>query len=360
MQDIPMSRWLSPLMAFCLSFMLMATLAPTVGIQLDRQIDFWLMWLASMLLLSLPIGYLEVALVRRSKTSALNAMLSLTRDADASPRWRMVSWLAVSFIPFLAGAILANASHVLQMNGLVLGSEAVLFLVACVIAIGASFIPRQWLTILLVLSVVVSMLLSHLFPLQLEAWHVTAVSFTEWGNATVLALVASGLGIGVYSQSSLSQLKQAERVSSVQIPVWIAQLLAVIAFGFFAVQTQVPALSMLVSAIFAAALLLQLAKEQLQQRQLAVLVQWIVLVLPLFIWAVTALLHWFNLALMLWGLFICLLYAIFAGWIMKISHLRKALNFSNELLYNLWRIAVRIVLPIAIILAIISIVLGQF
>jgi hypothetical protein len=30
-------------MAFCLSFVMITTLAPTVGIQIDRQI--WLLWL---------------------------------------------------------------------------------------------------------------------------------------------------------------------------------------------------------------------------------------------------------------------------------------------------------------------------
>ena len=62
---------------------------------------------------------------------------------------------------------------------------------------------------------------------------------------------------------------------------------------------------------------------------------------------------------MLWGLVICLIYAVFVGWVMKISHLRKALNFSNEAIYNLWRIAVRIVLPLSIVLAIIAIVMGH-
>ncbi len=50
---------------------------------------------------------------------------------------------------------------------------------------------------------------------------------------------------------------------------------------------------------------------------------------------------------------------LFAGWIMKISHLRKSMNFSSEAFYNIWRIAVRVVLPVGIILAIIA-VLGQF
>ena len=55
---------------------------------------------------------------------------------------------------------------------------------------------------------------------------------------------------------------------------------------------------------------------------------------------------------------ICLIYAIFAGWIMKISHLRKSMNFSNEAFYNIWRIAVRVVLPVSIVLAIVA-VLGK-
>ena len=48
------------------------------------------------------------------------------------------------------------------------------------------------------------------------------------------------------------------------------------------------------------------------------------------------------------------LLSIFAGWRMKISHLRKSLNFGNEGLYNLWRIAIRLIVPLALILALIG------
>ena len=107
MQVTTLSRWLTPVMAFCLSFIMMTSLAPSVGIQIDRQLDFWLLWLGTMLLLALPIGYLEIALAKRSKTSALQALATLTRDADASARWRIVGWLAVVFVPFFAGNILS-------------------------------------------------------------------------------------------------------------------------------------------------------------------------------------------------------------------------------------------------------------
>ena len=57
------------------------------------------------------------------------------------------------------------------------------------------------------------------------------------------------------------------------------------------------------------------------------------------------------------ALVVCLLYAVFSGWMMKISHLRKALNFEQEGVYNLWRIAVRVLIPLAIIVALIGLVL---
>ncbi len=44
------------------------------GIQIDRQLDFWLLWLATMLILALPVCYLEIALAKRSKTTALQAL----------------------------------------------------------------------------------------------------------------------------------------------------------------------------------------------------------------------------------------------------------------------------------------------
>src|SRR5690606_41483248 len=47
--------------------------------------------------------------------SALQALSTLTREADASQKWRIVGWLSVIFIPFLAGAMLNNASNVLAV-----------------------------------------------------------------------------------------------------------------------------------------------------------------------------------------------------------------------------------------------------
>jgi len=354
MQDYSMSRWLSPLMAFCLSFMIIAGLAPSLGIQIDRQIDFWILWLVSMLVLALPITYLEVALAKRSKTTALNALSSLTRDADASQSWRIVGWLAVIFIPFLAGGILSNISQsAVQIANLPIEGH-LLFAGAAVVAFALSFAPRQILVGLITLGVLLSLILAQVFGTHLSAWHVTPVEFKEWGNATILALVATGLGLGLYWQTSLLNVQQNNEASKTALPIWIAQLVAVIAFGFFAASAQIPAYTLLFTAVISAALLLQLGKEQLAQRQVAILIQFVVLLVALFIWAIPNIAVLFNPLLMIWGLVICLIYSIFVGWIMKISHLRKAINFSSEAFYNIWRIAVRIVLPLSIVLALVS------
>jgi SNF family Na+-dependent transporter len=354
MQDYSMSRWLSPLMAFCLSFIIIAGLAPSLDIQIDRQIDFWILWLVSMLVLALPITYLEVALAKRSKTTALNALSSLTRDADASQSWRIVGWLAVIFIPFLAGGILSNISQsTVQMVNLPIQSH-LLFAGAAVMAFALSFAPRQILVGLITVGVLLSLILAQVFGTHLQTWHVTPLEFKEWGNATILALVATGLGLGLYWQTSLLNVQQNNEASKTALPIWIAQLVAVIAFSFFAASAQIPAYTLLFTAVISAALLLQLGKEQLAQRQVAILIQFVVLLVALFIWAIPNMVVVFNPLLMIWGLVICFIYSIFVGWIMKISHLRKAINFSSEAFYNIWRIAVRIILPLSIVLALVS------
>ncbi|WP_171407653.1 hypothetical protein [Acinetobacter tianfuensis] len=356
MQDHAMSKWLSPLMAFCLSFIIIAALAPITGIQIDRQLDFWLLWLATMLILALPLCYLEIALAKRSKTTALQALSSLTRDADASAKWRAAGWLGAVFIPFLAGGMLSQSSLTLSQFALQDIAPNIVAAVLIIAAIALSFVPRQITVLLTAAGVLASLVLANVMGAQLPAWQVTPVEFSEWGSATVLALVASGLGLGLYWQSSLVAVSQQNAATSTVLPIWIAQLLAVIAFGFFAIQAAVPAYAIVFAAVMAAGMLLNMAREQLQQRQLAVIVQWAVLVIPAVLWVVPGIHTVLNSVLMLWGLVICLVYALFAGWIMKISHLRKSMNFSNEVSYNLWRIAVRIVLPLSILLAIAAVI----
>ncbi len=68
------------------------------------------------------------------------------------------------------------------------------------------FIPRQFLVILTAIGVIwLSLVLANVMGTALPDWKMTTLEFSEWGNATVLALVASGLGLGLYWQSSIAQ-----------------------------------------------------------------------------------------------------------------------------------------------------------
>ena len=207
MQDNAMSKWLPPLMAFCLSFIIIATLAPITGIQADRQLDFWLLWLAAMLIAALPLCYLEIALAKRSKTTALQALSSLTRDADASSKWRLAGWLAAVFIPFLAGGMLSNAAQATHQLANAPASASIFYAGLALAAFALSLAARPVLVALTAAGVLASLILANVFGTGLPAWHVTPVEFGEWGSAAVLALVASGLGMGLYWQSSLSAVQ---------------------------------------------------------------------------------------------------------------------------------------------------------
>lgn len=355
-----MSRWLSPLLAFCLSFMLITTFAPVIGLQIDRQLDFWLLWIGLVIFLALPLIYLEFALVKRAKTTVLNALMSLTRDADASVKWRLVGWFSVIFIPFLAGAMLANASYVAEQFVALPIAVSLVFVALAIVSLVLSFLDHKILVLLSVVAVAASIVLSFVMGRHIEAWQMTALIFPEWGKATILALVASGLGLGVYAQVNAESAYHDNKTTPVVLPIWFAQLASVVAFGFFAIQTPAPAISIVVAVVFGAALLLKLARQQLADRKLAVVVQYATIVLPVVLWAVPLLQTTLNLVVLIWGLLSCLGYAIFAGWIMKISHLRKVMNFDSEWAYNIWRIAVRIVIPLSIIVAIASVFVGWF
>lgn len=268
-------------------------------------------------------------------------------------------WLACCcFIPFLAGNVLSTASNILVAQFAPSISGQIIFAGLAVAALVLSFIPRQILILLMTLGVIASIVLANMMGSTLQPWHWTSVEFKEWGNATVLALVASRLGLGLYWQNSVGAVQAQEGATKTVLPIWLAQLIAVVAFGFFSLQAQLPVLTWIFTGVMTSALFVQLAREQLAQRQLMPVLQWVIIVVAIVVWAVPEVHNLFTLILMLWGLLICLIYAIFAGWIMKISHLRKSMNFSNELFYNLWRIAVRIVLPLSIIVAMIA-VIGQ-
>ncbi|WP_449402363.1 hypothetical protein, partial [Escherichia coli] len=81
---------------------------------------------------------------------------TLTREADASQKWRIVGWLSVIFIPFLAGAMLNNASNVLAVVALDLAPNLLLIGLA-IAALVLSLLPRQILLAFTTIGVLASL-----------------------------------------------------------------------------------------------------------------------------------------------------------------------------------------------------------
>ena len=354
MQAQQLSSWTTPILAFCLSLLFSVTLAPSLGLVAYQQYDFWLLWLVTMLILALPFTLLEIALAKRAKAAPLHAFLQLTRDADRSTHWRLIGWGALVFVPFLAGAML-NFSIQQAQNAFALDVHtSISLLVLAIVAFALSMLPRF---ILLILTVIATLAFAGLSLIQSTGgqWQWTGIEFAEWAKVVTLTLVTGGLGLGLYWQNAVQQVKQKQKLASVALPIWIAQAVGLGSVIFIAqIQSSIQVVLFLIATLSLSGLLLQFVREQALERQLPLVIQAVILLVPLLLWAIPNTSALFYALIIVYGLVLCLANTIFVGWLMKISHLRKSLNFSSEVIYNLWRVFIRIVAPLSIVVALIG------
>lgn len=346
----------SILAGLTMTLLLAGWIVPFIQFSSASQFDFWSVWLLCMVILALPFSLLEIALAKRSKATPLPALMVLTREADAKPAWRITGWLAAAVMTLLSGGLLYQSASML-FEGMghspdeMMGYLSIGLIVAGVVL---SFVPRAVLIIVASIAVIIASILSFM-QMGVGNWQWTAFSLQEWAWAVSLALIATGLGYGMYWQLNASQ--PVEKASKTALPIWAGQVLGGVMIaliqGFHGTQTLwLYAIALLAGAAF----LISLLREQLQARGLNIALQWLFVLAGLLLWLVPVQPVLTTLTVIL-ALVVCLLYAIFSGWMMKISHLRKALNFEQEVVYNVWRIAVRVLIPLAIIVAIIGLVL---
>lgn len=340
--------------ALVLTLLLASWLLPASLQQNMHQLDFWLAWLLCMLFIALPFTLLEIALAKRSQAVPLAAIAVLTREADTKPTWRITAWLAAGLTALVSGGLVFHASQTLVASQQPHLGQLSTFIPALLVllALGLSFVPRFVLLLVAALTLLASIVLNVLHG-DVAGWQWTPFSLQEWAWVVVLTLVSTGLGYGLYWQ--LAAQASAQRAAQWALPVWGAQVAAGVILALSAGLIAPPASSVLLVAalLAAAATLVGLLREQLQARGVALALQWLFVLAGLLLWLLPVQ-PLFTLLTGLLGLVVCLLYAIFAGWQMKISHLRKALNFEQELVYNLWRVMVRVAIPLALIIAMIG------
>ncbi|MDN5560275.1 hypothetical protein ACTXOU_12930 [Psychrobacter glacincola] len=372
-----MIRYASYFIAALLPLLLFRWFAPaSIG-----EIDFWLLWLLAMVLVSLPVVYAEIALAYRSVDAPLAGMQKLTREADASPIWRSFGWLAALVSIMIAALVISGASTGILAALTELNSAPAIpdFAIAAglmVIAVLLSLLGVAPLPIGLGLMVI-GLLLGVANGLPNIDFAMTDISLNEWARAVALALVSVGAGTGLYwfgqnlvtnqvatavdtdninaQKPARSRAMSEYRATKLVLPIWILQLIVGVVALSISVMALPPIgqLSYWIGVLFVASYLLHYSTQQLAHKfgLLVSLVLTFVLALLLVVIIPTV---WLVGLLVIISSIAVLLLSIFVGWQMKISHLRKSLNFGNEAFYNLWRIAIRLIVPLALLLALIG------
>ncbi|MGB2081835.1 MAG: hypothetical protein ACPHVJ_02705 [Psychrobacter sp.] len=369
-----MIRYASYFIAALLPLLLFRWFAPaSIG-----EIDFWLLWLLAMVLVALPVVYAEIALAYRSVEGPLAGMQKLTREADVSPIWRSFGWLAALVSIVIAALVISGASTGILSALTELNSvpDVPSFAVAAglmVIAVLLSLLGIAPLPIGLGLMVI-GLLLGFANGVPNAGFAMTDVSLTEWARAVALALVSVGAGTGLYwfgqnlvskqtvtaveanNQQAKNRAATREyRATKLVLPIWVLQLLIGVV-ALFTSGMSLPPIGQLLywgGVLFVASYLLHYSTQQLTHK-FGLLVSLIITFAVALLLVVAIPTAWLVGILVIISSIAVLLLSVFAGWQMKISHLRKSLNFSNEAVYNLWRVAIRLVVPLALLLALIG------
>lgn len=371
-----MIRYASYFIAALLPLLLFRWFAPaSIG-----EIDFWLLWLLAMLLVSLPVVYAEIALAYRSAEAPLAGMQKLTREADVSTFWRSFGWLAALVSVLIAALVISGASQgilaaLTELNSVPNVPSFAIAAGLMVIAVLLSLLGVAPLPIGLGLMLI-GLLLGVANGLPNIAFAMTDVSLSEWARAVALALVSVGAGTGLYwfgqnlirkqtvtavgtdnhnAQTTRNSAAPAYRATKLVLPIWVLQLVVGVVALFISGMALPPIGQLLYWAgvLFVASYLLHYSSQQLAHK-FGLLVS-VVLIFVLALLLVVAIpTNWLVGILVIISSIAVLLLSVFAGWQMKISHLRKSLNFGNEAFYNLWRVAIRLIVPLALLLALIG------
>lgn len=359
------------------------------------QMDFWLAWLVAMLLVSLPVLFAEIGLARRSGQSPLLAMPVLTRESDSSMAWRGYGWLAQLTALSLAALVIASigvhGQALFAMVGVVLPTFVVGALLMAVVLIistlGLGLIKPMLLLALLAVLATIGIHLADGF--ELTNMQMTAFSLAEWARAVALALLCFAVGGGVYwwelsqtnlnqaqpnqvnqsAQSQLSASRQVLPILAVQVVVGLVAMVlvaskeATLSMTLMLMSTDTTLVqgakmgSTLVSGLLVMAgvslAIALVSMTMIQVKERLGLVKSMLMLLPALVLVVLPVYVLWGLTVML-SIISVLMLSIFVGWQMKISHLRKSLNFSSEINYNLWRVAIRIFVPLALLVAMVG------
>lgn len=298
--------------------------------------------------LMLVLFYLERALWVQSGAVPLSGVAKLTRDADTIPLYRILAWVSVGAW-FALSALLIKQGAIAVSGFLPLPWFILSFLLGGV-ALFASVLGARVVFMALVLLLAGALgnaYSGHFAPLTLTPTHLG-----EWAKALTLG-VGTGAGLGLYWTAAQGEGAQTLPLRRHGLRLWgVALGSGVVAFLLLPMGAWL-SLWLGLGQVLLSAWLLMLAGKNLRAR-----LGWFGLPALLIVPFLASLPASFLLgASIVFLLLSALLWAIFAGYVMKMGHLRRALSFQSEGRYLFWRVSVRIGVPLAIMLAIMGYVI---
>ena len=302
-----------------------------------------LAWLLLMAVAGLPAAGLDAVLVRRGRDWPLKAVEPITRESDLSTRWRLVPWLGLAAALGLAALIAAGFRHVAPAAqptlAMMIPPAGVLLMTGL-----AWFAADRLVALAGGLAVLAAGAALALNPPDLQGLTLSAAG---WRHAALLALIASGASLGQtawLARRSGSGEGLMGRVAGFWLVQTLSGVLAILAPA--ALGTGLAPCLAAVPAAGAVLLLVQVVAAQLQSRgnNKIVAVAGTGGATAALTFAATAPVY--AAAVQALALLALAALAVLVGWMMKISYVRKALGVTREGGYNLWRVAVRLVVPL--------------
>ncbi len=345
------------------------------------------------ILLAWPLYQTELAMGRRAGRELPEGMARLTREADAPRIYRLWSWGSLLALALTLGMALLAASlglenllHALTVSAThsrpaPLSLQGWLGIAMAICVTGASFLHGQpWMrqrpfvlgsTLVLILGLVVLDLGSGSGQSHLATIH------GGYGWAALrdaLLLHAAGYGLWFSTGTRMPASTSIARTSLLSILVSLVSVALMVPLTTTATDTVFHPFSidslntiglelsyrtvfadllfhgiLFLGGIFALTALAEPLQNSLVDQGLPARwsrpVPYAIAVVAAIALLIPALLTFRSLLI----LALALLLSIFGGWAMKISHLRKSLQLPEELLYNLLRISIRILVPLSLI-----------
>ncbi|MCP5173919.1 MAG: hypothetical protein H6996_02290 [Moraxellaceae bacterium] len=338
----------SSLSAVSVVALITLTLVQSFGLSAHiSHLSFVPVWLLFMLIANLPLVFVDAVIVRRSKQLPLEGIAPITREADIATIWRVLVPLAMLGLTLIMGQASYHVSHnVSWTEASPLLKEALPYLVMF-FSVGFAWVGTRRLLPYIGILVPVALVVNAIgTPFNLQFNLLTP---EEWRLGAGVALLSACSASGVYAWLLMQQAPQTSASTQV-LPLWLTQtVVGVLALVIGQTQGQTYLVMYLLCAIFALSACAESLGAQLQAKgwKKPIALGGVLLASAITVSAAPYVVFDVVLKAVVW---LSLLgFAVLTGWMLKISHVRKALNFSSEASYNLWRVSIRIVVPITIV-----------